>query len=95
MLAQHPELLRREFALPFGVGLADFVFGVGHAFILLGLWESWWARHGKARLFFFEKKNQKTFGPWRRAGRTSAGPNEQKFFASFFQKRSPFFHSLR
>jgi hypothetical protein len=39
--------------------------------------------------FFFEKKNQKTFGlevrRWQRAG-----PHGQKFFGSFFQKRTAF-----
>jgi hypothetical protein len=40
-------------------------------------------------MFFFEKKNQKTFATWSRAGRTGAALNVQKFFASFFQKRSP------
>jgi hypothetical protein len=41
----------------------------------------------KARVFFFEKKNQKTFAslgtPW-----AELRDSEQKFFASFFQKRS-------
>jgi hypothetical protein len=40
-------------------------------------------------MFFFEKKNQKTFA--RRAGGFGAAhahdPAEQKFFATFFQKR--------
>jgi hypothetical protein len=42
-----------------------------------------------ARMFFFEKKNQKTFasyGPLCSEVRDS----QQKFFASFFQKRRPF-----
>jgi hypothetical protein len=46
--------------------------------------------------FFFEKKKQKTFA---NSGRSLAplpvldsGRLEQKFFASFFQKRSPSFH---
>jgi len=42
------------------------------------------------KMFFFEKKNQKTFiclawGHWRTR---ASEPKEQKFFASFFQKRS-------
>jgi len=37
-------------------------------------------------MFFFEKKNQKTFDRCR-AAFPSARPNNQKFFASFFQKR--------
>jgi hypothetical protein len=38
-------------------------------------------------MFFFEKKNQKTFVTLARSGST-LGANNQKFFASFFQKRS-------
>jgi len=40
--------------------------------------------------FFFEKKNQKTFVYWlaRSTSNWIAYANEQKFFASFFQKRS-------
>jgi hypothetical protein len=39
-------------------------------------------------MFFFEKKNQKTFAPLGGSrGHTRA--NIQKFFASFFQKRRP------
>jgi hypothetical protein len=41
--------------------------------------------------FFFEKKKQKTFAP---AGAGTSRANAhimQKFFASFFQKRSTFF----
>jgi hypothetical protein len=41
-------------------------------------------------MFFFEKKNQKTFTPAVRASH-NARAGVQKFFASFFQKRSPFF----
>jgi hypothetical protein len=45
-------------------------------------------RQGK--VFFFEKKKQKTFvslgGCWRKVR-----DSDQKFFASFFQKRSPSF----
>jgi hypothetical protein len=40
-------------------------------------------------MFFFEKKNQKTFIALRAAGEACA--KSQKFFASFFQKRRPFF----
>jgi hypothetical protein len=38
--------------------------------------------------FFFEKKKQKTFAPW--AGLLAEGPQPkgQKFFGSFFQKRT-------
>jgi hypothetical protein len=44
-------------------------------------------------MFFFEKKNQKTFAslyPWPISNWATyaQGP---KFFASFFQKRSPYF----
>jgi putative component of membrane protein insertase Oxa1/YidC/SpoIIIJ protein YidD len=37
-------------------------------------------------MFFFEKKNQKTFAPSCAHAGTSA-LNKKKFFASFFQKR--------
>jgi hypothetical protein len=44
-------------------------------------------------MFFFEKKNQKTFTlsplPLTRHSRDHAHGKPQKFFASFFQKRSP------
>jgi hypothetical protein len=48
-------------------------------------------------MFFFEKKNQKTLAPGFRAGwavmRPVATASEQKFFGSFFQKRTCFlFH---
>jgi hypothetical protein len=33
-------------------------------------------------------KEAKTFGPLDRAAETTTGPDKQKFFASFFQKRS-------
>jgi hypothetical protein len=45
----------------------------------------------QGKRFFFEKKNQKTFAP---GGSDTAGArarNKQKFFASFFQKRSACF----
>jgi cytochrome c len=44
-------------------------------------------------MFFFEKKNQKTFNSLARISAISRNKN-QKFFASFFQKRSSFFSSL-
>jgi hypothetical protein len=44
-------------------------------------------------MLFFEKKNQKTFAFWntRPTSMSATHANEQKFFASFFQKRSPVF----
>jgi hypothetical protein len=42
-------------------------------------------------MFFFEKKNQKTFANLAAASPGEARSHDQKFFASFFQKRSPFF----
>jgi hypothetical protein len=43
-------------------------------------------------VFFFEKKNQKTFATWPRslaqAPGTDSGRKAQKFFGSFFQKRT-------
>jgi len=44
-------------------------------------------------VFFFEKKNQKTFAHWRTRSISTwaACANEQKFFASFFQKIRPSF----
>jgi hypothetical protein len=41
--------------------------------------------------FFFEKKKQKTFGLLDHAGFTATGPDAQKFFGSFFQKRTSSF----
>jgi hypothetical protein len=47
---------------------------------------------GKGRkAFFFEKKKQKTFTNSASTSRDRLSPNEQKFFASFFQKRRPSF----
>ncbi len=40
----------------------------------------------EGRLFFFEKKKQKTFNTWY-VPRRQRAPKRQKFFASFFQKR--------
>jgi len=42
----------------------------------------------EGRMFFFEKKNQKTFAFFARW--SEVRDSEQKFFASFFQKRRPF-----
>jgi hypothetical protein len=41
-----------------------------------------------SKKFFFEKKNQKTFGPAGCGNADAKSPDEQKFFAYFFQKRS-------
>jgi hypothetical protein len=41
-------------------------------------------------LLFLEKKKQQNSAPLDRGGDTTRGPDEQKFFASFFQKRSAF-----
>jgi hypothetical protein len=49
-------------------------------------------RRGPLRkLFFFEKKNQKTLANWAEPIQERPKPNRQKFFASFFQKRRPSF----
>jgi hypothetical protein len=42
-------------------------------------------------MFFFEKKHQKTFIRLVPRRSVQRGAHVQKFFASFFQKRSPFF----
>jgi hypothetical protein len=39
--------------------------------------------------FFFEKKNQKTFGPWSRGVATGA-PEGSKVFCFFFSKKKTF-----
>jgi hypothetical protein len=44
-----------------------------------------------SKRFFFEKKNQKTFGPAGCGNGDAKAPNEQKFFGSFFQKRTSSF----
>jgi hypothetical protein len=48
----------------------------------------------KERLFFFEKKKQETFANgvrhWAQRGNTHAAGQRQKFFGSFFQKRTSF-----
>jgi hypothetical protein len=41
-------------------------------------------------MFFFEKKNQKTFTGLGRAYPERPQPNMQKFFASFFSKKKSF-----
>jgi hypothetical protein len=41
--------------------------------------------------FFFEKKKQKTSGPAGCGSVVASAPREQKFFGSFFQKRTAFF----
>jgi hypothetical protein len=43
---------------------------------------------GKGRFLFLKKKKQKNFDPLDCVGKTNGGPAEQKFFASFLQKRS-------
>jgi len=43
----------------------------------------------KERMFFFEKKNQKTFA-YSGACWSALRDSEQEFFASFFQKRRSF-----
>jgi hypothetical protein len=48
----------------------------------------------RQKQFVFEKENQKTFAPRvpsDAGARLQTGTNKQKFFASFFQKRSPSF----
>jgi hypothetical protein len=42
----------------------------------------------EGKSFFFEKKKQKTFVPLAAASPSTAGPDSQKFFGSFFQKRT-------
>jgi hypothetical protein len=46
-------------------------------------------KRGK-QYFFFEKKKQKTFVRWLRGGLIGTYLNRQKFFGSFFQKRTAF-----
>jgi hypothetical protein len=46
------------------------------------------------RHFFFEKKKQKTITYLMCAAGERLGFNGEKFFASFFQKRSAFFPSF-
>jgi hypothetical protein len=54
--------------------------------------ENTYARR-QGRMFFFEKKNQKTFANWPRSQTQAVGPDsalrEQKFFGSFFKKEQP------
>jgi hypothetical protein len=51
-------------------------------------------KQGKQALLFLKKKQQKNFGPFDRGGDTTRGPDEQTFFAAFFQKRSAFLDCL-
>jgi hypothetical protein len=44
----------------------------------------------KGKRFFFEKKKQKTFLMLSRGVSNGAHQNGQKFFGSFFQKRTSF-----
>jgi hypothetical protein len=46
-------------------------------------------------MFFFEKKNQKTFATLGRAYPERPKPKYTKVFASFFQKRRPYFNAER
>jgi hypothetical protein len=46
------------------------------------------------KYFFFEKKKQKTFAPLVEAGATKVRIVGQKFFGSFFQKRTAFFEDV-
>jgi hypothetical protein len=48
-----------------------------------------WSRIGKERMFFFEKKNQKTFVPLV-SFVSRCVSKESKVFCFFFQKRSAF-----
>jgi SH3-like domain-containing protein len=43
-----------------------------------------------SKTFFFEKKKQKTFARWGRGHLRRQSPQDQKFFGSFFQKRTAF-----
>jgi hypothetical protein len=45
-------------------------------------------------MFFFEKKNQKTFAQRAAEVQATPSPKEQKFFASFFQKRRTFLYLI-
>jgi hypothetical protein len=50
---------------------------------------SWKLESGSERkVFFFEKKKQKTFACLAAASPERLGPDSQKFFGSFFQKRT-------
>jgi hypothetical protein len=44
----------------------------------------------KQALLFLKKKQQKNFFNLDRAGENARGPEAQKFFGSFFQKRTAF-----
>jgi hypothetical protein len=43
-----------------------------------------------SKRFFFEKKNQKTFGPFYQGRCAAGGPRGKSFFASFFSKKEAF-----
>jgi hypothetical protein len=47
----------------------------------------------RGKQFFFEKKNQKTFATWPRASGEDRDSGE-KFFGSFFQKRTAFLRKM-
>jgi hypothetical protein len=49
----------------------------------------WWVAGKEGKAFFFEKKKQKTFGLLSRTA-PAACAKWQKFFGSFFQKRTAF-----
>ncbi len=48
----------------------------------------------ESKQFFFEKKNQKTFAPLSRDSQDRCATAEKKSFASFLQRRRPFFLAL-
>jgi hypothetical protein len=64
-----------------------------------GNMRGWWGDFKEESMFFFEKKNQKTFAHWLHGldnGRCfSLAAKWQKFFGSFFQKRTPSFLNRR
>jgi hypothetical protein len=45
----------------------------------------------EASMFFFEKKNQKTFSPWRRGLPTNTRPKGKNLFASFSSEKEESF----
>jgi hypothetical protein len=48
---------------------------------------------GRTKQFFFEKRTKKLLFVWVEPIRQSRSQNRQEFFASFFQKRRPFFRA--
>jgi hypothetical protein len=44
-------------------------------------------KKGEGKRFFFEKKNQKTFGSLSLGGETAWGPKKSKVFCFFFFKK--------